>query len=112
MCVGSKLLLRHTTFSAVLSKTNRPLLEWLAATGCSGVAVHFDVDAVDSNEIVLGLGAEPDGLTSAEVWRIVADVERSADVVGLTLAEFIPRQVMHLRQILSGFPLISNMTAD
>jgi arginase len=28
------------------------------------------------------------------------------DVVGLTIAEFIPRQVMHLQQILNGFPLI------
>jgi hypothetical protein len=27
--------------------------------------------------------------------------------VGFTIAEFIPRQVMHLQQLLSGFPLIS-----
>jgi arginase len=95
-----------------LRESSRPLLDWLAATGCSRVAVHFDVDAVDSNEIVLGLGMEPDGLTSAEVRRIVADVDGVADVVGFTLAEFIPRQVMHLRQILNGFPLISVTTAD
>jgi arginase len=55
---------------------------------------------------VLGLGAEPDGLTSARVRRIVADVDRAVDVVGFTVAEFIPRQVMHLQQILKGFPLI------
>jgi arginase len=88
-----------------------PLLEWLAATGCSRVAVHFDVDAVDGDEIVLGLGIEPGGLTSAEVRRIVADVSGAAGVVGFTLAEFIPRQVMHLRQILDSFPLISKATA-
>jgi hypothetical protein len=29
------------------------------------VAIHFDVDTIDSNEILLGLGAEPNGLTSA-----------------------------------------------
>jgi len=29
------------------------------------------------------------------------------DVVALTIAEFFPRQVMHLRQILDGFPLIT-----
>jgi arginase len=27
-----------------LRDTTRPLLDWLAATGCSKVAVHFDVD--------------------------------------------------------------------
>lgn len=41
-----------------LRGSSGPLLEWLAATGCSRVAIHFDVDTIDSNEIVLGLGAE------------------------------------------------------
>jgi arginase len=50
------------------------------------------------NEIVLGLGAEPNGLTSAEVRR-VGDIEQAVDVVGFTIAEFFPRRVMHLRQI-------------
>jgi arginase len=95
-----------------LRESTRPLLDWLVATGCSRVAVHFDVDAVDGDEIVLGLGLEPGGLTSAEVRRIVADVDGAADVVGFTIAEFIPRQVMHLRQILNGFPLISGTTVD
>ena len=93
-----------------LRETTRPLLDWVAATGCSRVAIHFDVDTIDSNEIVLGLGAEPNGLTSAEVRRIVTDVDRAVDVVGFTIAEFIPRQVMHLQQVLSGFPLISGTT--
>jgi arginase len=74
---------------------------------CSKVAVHFDVDTIDSNELVLGLGAEPGGLTSAQARRIVADIDAAADVVGFTIAEFFPRQVMHLQQILDGFPLIS-----
>ena len=93
-----------------LRETTRPLLDWVAATGCSCVAIHFDLDTIDSNEIVLGLGAEPNGLTSAEVRRIVADVDRAVDVVGFTIAEFIPRQVMHLQRVLSGFPLISGTT--
>ena len=90
-----------------LRVTTRPLLDWLAATGCSRVAIHFDVDTIDSNELVLGLGAEPDGLTSTQARRIVADINAAADVVGFTIAEFFPRQVMHLQQILDGFPLIS-----
>jgi arginase len=95
-----------------LRESAQPLLEWIALTGCSRVVIHFDVDAVDSDEIVLGLGMEPNGLTSAEVRRIVADVDGAVEVVGFTLAEFIPRGVMHLRQILNGFPLVSGTTAD
>jgi arginase len=71
-----------------LRETTRPLLGWLAATSCSRVAIHFDVDTIDSTEILLGLGPEPNGLTSAEVRRIFADID-GAVVVGLTIAEFI-----------------------
>ncbi|MFJ8027632.1 arginase family protein [Streptomyces sp. NPDC096311] len=89
-----------------LRTSTQPLLDWLASTGCSRVAIHFDVDAVDSNEVVLGLGIEPDGLTGTEVNRIVSDVKGTSDVVGLTIAEYLPRQLMHLLSIMDRFPLI------
>ena len=54
---------------------------------------------------MLGLGAVPNGLTSRQVRRIVADVTSAADVVGVTIAEFFPRQVM--QHILQDFPFIS-----
>jgi arginase len=38
--------------------------------------------------------------------RVVADIDGAAEVIGLTIAEFIPRQVMHLQQILTDFPLL------
>lgn len=37
---------------------------------------------------------------------MVADIDAAVDVVGFTIAEFIPRQVMHLRQLVDGFPLV------
>jgi arginase len=89
-----------------LRRSSQPLLDWLKASGCSRVAIHFDVDVVDSNEIVFGLGAEPEGLTSSDVRRLVAEVQAVADVVGLTIAEFVPRQVIRLQRVLRGFPLI------
>lgn len=89
-----------------LRTTSAPLLEWLAGTGCSRVVIHLDVDVVDSEEAVFGLGAEPGGLRTAEVRRLIHDVEGVADVVGFTVAEYIPRQVMHLESMLRGLPLI------
>jgi arginase len=91
-----------------LRQSSEPLLNWLTATGCARVAIHFDVDTIDSNEIVLGLGAEPGGLGSAQVRRIVSDVRAAVDVVEFTIAEQFPRQVMHMQQILAGHPLIDD----
>jgi arginase len=59
---------------------------------------------------MLGLGAEPGGLTSAQVRRIVDDIDAVTEVVGITVAEFIPRQVKHLQQLLAGFPLLRAST--
>ena len=67
------------------------MLDWLTATGATKVAIHFDVDTIDADEIQLGL---------------VADIDASTDVVGLTIAEYIPRQAIHLQQLLAGFPLL------
>ncbi|HMQ66994.1 MAG TPA: hypothetical protein PJ992_11940 [Arachnia sp.] len=82
------------------------LLEWLRGTGASKVLIHFDVDTIDADEVHLGLGYDVGGLTSAQARRVVADIDGAADVVALSIAEFFPRQVIHLRSILAGFPLL------
>jgi arginase len=90
----------------VLRSTSAPMLDWLETTGAAKVAIHFDVDTIDADEIRLGLGADRGGLTSAQARRVVSDIDDRADVVAVTIAEFIPRQVIHLQQILAGFPLL------
>lgn len=89
-----------------LRTSSDPLLAWLRGTGCSRVAVHFDVDTVDADERQYGLGADRGGLTGEQARRVVGDVAAAADVVALTIAEFIPRQVIALQQVIGGFPLI------
>jgi arginase len=89
-----------------LRSTTAPLLYWLGGIGATKVAIHFDVDTIDAGEIQLGLGADLGGLSTVEARRVVADIAGAAEVVALTIAEFIPRQVMHLQQILTGFPLL------
>lgn len=90
---------------ADLRESTRPLLDWLAGTGAGKVAVHLDVDVVDSDEAALGLGLVPGGLTRAQVRRIIADLDEAADVVGLSIAEFIPRSVLAMEALVDGLPL-------
>lgn len=89
-----------------LNASPEPLLEWLRSTGCSKVAIHLDVDAVDSNEIALGLGMEPEGLTRAALLRALQNTSAVADVVAITVAEYLPRQVIAMQRVLTQLPLL------
>ena len=96
-----------TTFSPDQLRTDSSALtEWIAATGTSRVAVHLDVDTVDSDEVSLGLGQIPGGLTLGQVRRVLADVSAAADVVGMTVAEFIPRDVLAVLDLVEDLPLL------
>ena len=70
------------------------------------MAISLDVDVVDSNEQFFGSGGEPGGLTTAEVRRLIADIGSVSDVVGLTIAEYVPRQDMAVQRLLTGLPLL------
>jgi arginase len=88
-----------------LKDTTAPLLKWIAASGVSKIAVHVDVDAIDSNDAVLGLAAVSGGLNRKEIRRIVTDISQAYDLVGLTIAEFIPRDVLSMTGLIEDLPL-------
>ena len=92
----------------VLNTDPEPLVTWLRDTGSSRVAIHFDVDSIDSSEIVLGLGQEAGGLTSASAIATLAAVAETVDVVAITIAEYLPRQVIAMRSLLSALPLVGD----
>jgi arginase len=71
------------------------------------VAIHFDVDTIDADEIQFGRGFDRGGLTTTQARRVVADLDAEDDVLALAVAEYIPRHVIHLQQLLVGFPLIT-----
>jgi arginase len=97
------------TFSpGELNTGPQQLLDWLRATGCSKVAIHFDVDCIDSNDLVLGLGMEPNGLTRETVVHTLQQVAEVSDVVALTIAEFVPRQAIVLQDLLARLPLLGS----
>ena len=82
------------------------VLEWLRGTGASKVAVHFDLDVLDPAEIIAGVGVESGGMKIAEVVRLVNGIAAEYDIVGLTVAEPMPRLAIKLKNMLSELPLI------
>lgn len=71
----------------VLRLHSGTLLKWLAETGATKIAVHFDVDTIDADEIQLGQGADRGGLTSVQDSPGVADIHGATEV-GALIAEY------------------------
>ena len=91
---------------ADVAEDSKAILDWLKSTGVSKVLVHFDLDVLDPAEIIAGVGVEPNGMTMAEAIRVINDIAAHYDLVGLTVAEFMPRIAIRMKRMLDGLPLL------
>lgn len=82
------------------------VLDWLDERGVSKVLIHFDLDVLDPNEIIAGVGVEPNGLKINEVVRLINDISANYDLVGLTVAEPMPRIAIRIQNMLNQLPLL------
>lgn len=82
------------------------IMEWLSTTGASKVVIHFDMDVLDPAEIIAAVGVEPNGMKIDEVVRVISDISSKYDLIGLTVAEPMPRLAIKLRNMLHQLPLL------
>lgn len=81
------------------------VLSWIRRTGVRHVAIHFDLDVINSDEHAFGMAWEKDGISEATAIRTITEIADEFELVGLTVAEFVPREAIALRSILSRLPL-------
>lgn len=79
--------------------------QWLRSCGASKVVIHFDMDVLDPNDIVAAVGTDPEGMKIAEVVRLINDIAQEKELVGLTIAEPMPRTAIRIRSMLRQLPL-------
>lgn len=91
-----------------VADSSQAILTWLKETGVSKVVIHFDLDVLDPAEIIAGVGVEPNGLKIEETVRIINDVASAYDLVGLTIAEPMPRIAIKMRNMLNQLPLLKD----
>lgn len=91
-----------------VADNSQAILAWLKGTGASKVVIHFDLDVLDPAEIIAGVGVEPGGLKLEEAIRIINDVASAYDLVGLTIAEPMPRIAIKLKNMLERLPLLND----
>lgn len=70
------------------------------------VLIHFDMDVLDPAEIIAAVGVVPDGMKLAEVVRVINDIAKKKEIVGLTVAEPMPRIAIRIKEMLNQLPLL------
>ncbi|WP_025732700.1 arginase family protein [Carnimonas nigrificans] len=94
--------------------------KWMERQGIEFLAIHFDLDVLDPQHFRSVLFAQPgrgkndfggvaEGeLTMAEVLALVRLATDKAKPVGLTLAEHLPWDALHLKNMLESLPLLGS----
>ena len=80
--------------------------QWLQSCGASKVVIHFDMDVLDPAEIIAAVGVVPGGMKIAEVVRVINDIGQEKEIVGLTVAEPMPRTAIRIKNMLEQLPLL------
>lgn len=88
-----------------VANDNSKLDEWLKNCGASKVVVHLDLDVLDATKIYLAVGNDANGLTLEQVSRIINGIASDKQLVGLTIAEYMPRLAIKLQEMLKTLPL-------
>lgn len=91
-----------------VADNSHAVMEWLKTTGASKVIIHYDLDVLDPKEIIAAVGVVPDGMRISEVSRLISDIGKEYDIVGLTVAEPMPRTAIKLRNMLDELPLLKD----
>ena len=100
-----KLGIRHLTPEDV-ANDSEAVRQWLRSCGASKVVIHFDMDVLDPAEIIAAVGTDPEGMKIAEVVRLINDIAQEKELVGLTVAEPMPRTAIRIRSMLRQLPLL------
>lgn len=108
----------RTAGPAALADTSEPVLDWLRSIGAKHLAIHFDLDVLDPTLFRSLLFSNPDPsvppvdtypsgkMTMEQVVRLLSDVSKAVDVVGLGITEHLPWDSLALKTMLSRLPLI------
>lgn len=97
--------IRHLTPDNV-RENSHAIKNWLRSCGASKVVIHFDMDVLDPAEIIVAVGVVPNGMKIAEVVRVINDIAQEKEIVGLTIAEPMPRTAILLKEMLAQLPML------
>ncbi|PPS20780.1 arginase family protein [Brachyspira murdochii] len=90
-----------------ISKSSECIIKWLKECKASKVFIHFDLDVLEPNEIIAAVGVSPNGMKINEVVRVINDIAREKELVGLTIAEHMPKIEILMKNMMAELPLFN-----
>ncbi|PCG20339.1 arginase family protein [Brachyspira sp. G79] len=90
-----------------ISKSSKCIIKWLKECKASKVLIHFDLDVLEPNEIIAAVGVSPNGMKINEVVRVINDIAREKELVGLTIAEHMPKIEILMKNMMAELPLFN-----
>jgi arginase len=115
--VLQELGIRHTPVAGI-ADSSQPILDWIKAEDITHLAVHFDLDVLDATHFSPLLFNQPeqpegafDGIVQGsmrleQVVRLLQDVSSACNMVGLAIAEFLPWDMLRLKNALVSLPIM------
>lgn len=98
--------LQNVLVSEVQAQTTR-IADWLKARKLSRALVHLDLDVMEPSELQVAVGQDTNGLRITDIGFVVNEIKKQAEIVGLTVAEPMPRKAILLQQLLRELPFTS-----
>lgn len=99
-----------------LSDSSETVMKWIEETGIEYLAVHWDLDVLSEQDFRSIYPAEPHTdvkdfpaavgrMKLKEVGRILNDVEKKVEIVGLSIAEHLPWDAFNLRSVMRSLDI-------
>ncbi len=94
----------HWLPAAAANDGGADILNWLCRSGVKKIAIHLDLDGLDPRDLIMGVAHDADGLRLDATVQLINTLATHYELVGLTIAEPMPREVIKLRNLLHGLP--------
>lgn len=78
---------------------------WLAQSGAKKALIHLDLDVLNPKELYAAVG-DTGILSIAQTINAINAVSQNTEVVGLSVAEHLPKVQIKLKELLKNLPLI------
>ncbi|MDY0267178.1 MAG: arginase family protein [Methanimicrococcus sp.] len=100
------------------SLNNKEIQKWITENNFTKIAIHLDLDVLDphlfrslyfSEPGITEFPSEAGKMTLEELLAVLKGIFNENDVVGLTIAEFLPWDVINLKTILSELDIFKSV---